>query len=492
MYKVLLVFTNIRTLIQYIYPTEFGALAAYLKPRGYDVRVLVINRLREIEKIPTALAAQQPDLVGFTGISAQFPYVRRCIELTRRWNKDVPILAGGKHATLYPEDYLNLPEVQGVCVGEGELTFLEILAAMRQGKSPKGVAGYWYKEDDRIIAGPTRAFIENHDDLPYMDREIVDYQEILDKNSNTVTTIMGRGCPYDCTFCSNHRLRLRNEGAYVRNRSVMNLLGDLEQLSRHYKFNYLYYRDDTFTWDRDWTMEYCREYPKHFSYPFEILTRADCLDRELLQALVAAGCANIWLGLDSGNDHIRENVLRKNISVEQMIRMTDEMIDLGITPTITNMVGLPYETPESFMDTVRANRRIHHRVVALSQGTGTGPKIFTFSPFPGTLLYETARQEGWLKPIWFGFRVYRDSQIEMPGFPHRQVIKAQQRFRYLVYKDRFPLRAFFFLIFDDYRVQRLMSFIPREPFYWIMRKFRGILSIISSRPAWSSGGEAKR
>ncbi len=476
--KVLLVFTNIRTLIQEIYPTEFGALAAWLKPLGHDVRVLVINKARRIREIRRELDRFQPDVVGFTGISAQFPYVKRCIELTRSWRPDIPIIAGGKHATLCPEDYLALPQVDAVCVGEGERSFQEYLEALAAGRGPEGIPGWWYRRDGRIVPGPRREFIEDHDSIPYMDRTIVDYQRCIDANSQTVMTIMSRGCLWDCTFCSNARLRARGVGKYVRNRSVENLLGDIEQLSRRYRFSYLYFRDDTFTWDREWTVEWCREYPKHFRYPFEILTRADCLDEELLRLLADAGCANIWLGLDSGNQHIRENVLRKKVSLEEMIRITDAMLDVGITPTITNMVGLPYETWDTYRETVEANRRIHSRVVAISQGTGTGPKVFTFSPFPGTELYELCEREGWLKPIWYGFRVYKDSQIDMPGFSNREARRARQIFRYLVYKDRFPVRALMFLVFDNDLVQTLMGLIPRRPFYAAMRLIKRVFSRI--------------
>jgi radical SAM superfamily enzyme YgiQ (UPF0313 family) len=474
--KVLLVFTNIRTLIQQIYPTEFGALVAWLKPRGHDIEVVVVNRESQIRNIKKVMDSFKPDLVGFTGISAQFPYVKRCIELTRRWDKKISILAGGKHATLRPEDYLALPEVEAVCVGEGEIAFEEFLKARSEGRGPEGIPGWWYHKDGVIIQGPKVTFIEDHDSLPYMDRGIIDYQENIDTNSQTVTTIMGRGCPWSCTFCSNARLRERGTGTYTRNRSVPNLLGDIEQLSRKYRFSYLYFRDDTFTWDRQWAAQWCEEYPKNFSYPFEILTRSDCLDDDLLKMLADAGCANIWLGLDSGNAHIREKVLRKKVSVDKMTQMTDRMLELGITPTITNMVGLPYETEETIMDSVRANRRIHHRVVAMSQGTGTGPKVFTFSPFPGTELYELSEKEGWLKPIWYGFRVYRDSQNDMPQFSNRQARRAQQRFRYLVYKERFPWRALMFLIFDNHKVQAIAGFIPRRPFYWAMRFLRKALA----------------
>ncbi|MCC6159273.1 MAG: B12-binding domain-containing radical SAM protein [Deltaproteobacteria bacterium] len=452
--RILLVFPNLDTLMPNVFPTDLGALSAYLKQFGYETRIHIVNTHRLLREFQDELRAFEPDVVGITGIGSQALYMKELATASKAWRRDVPVICGGKNASIAPDTLINYKDIDVVCVGEGEYAFRDYLQALNDGADPTGIKNLWFRTDGEPIKNPCRSFVKDLDSLPFWDYDAVDYQAMIDFNYRWVMLLAGRGCPGICTFCGVPPQAHLGEGEFCRLRSVEHVLGEIEMLERKYKFDHIYFRDDTFTWNRQWAMEWAEKYAAKFAYPYEILTRADCLDHELMDALKASNCAVIWLGADSGNDYIRNEILKKGCSNERLIEVCDYLHEIGIRPHLTNMVGLPHETPEMHRETIELNRRVYSRRATVSPGTGPSPMIFVFSPFPGSSLWEMSAKEGWLRGHWRGFRTYRESVIDMPQFPAKDVRRAQRKFRYEVYRTSHPVWAWFLRIADSGLVQK--------------------------------------
>lgn len=461
--KVLLIFPNIRTLIPFVYSFAIGSLSAILKRHHHQVFSFSVNRLKDIDKISKVLKEYNPDIVGLTGISSQFPYVVRMAALVKQW-KSIPVICGGAHATLSPDDFIRLDTVDGVLLGEGDEAFLEYIEAVKDGRNYVNTKNFWFKKSDEIIKNECREFIQDLDSLPYVDREVFDHQKLINFNNYTLYMLAGRGCPYQCRFCSVPYLGKRGGNKFARVRSVEHVLDEVRLMSQRYKFKHIYFRDDTFTWNKEWALEFCEKYSKAFKYPFDILTRADCLDRQTMSSLKQARCHCVWIGVDSGNRYIRNELLKKDISNEKIVETCAYLQSLGIKALLTNMVGLPYETAEKFRETIELNKEIYSSRAIVSLGSGTGPKIFVFSPFPGTDVYGLCEKEGWVNPMKYGFRVYQESVINMPSFPKEEVLSFKRKFRYLVYKDNHPFKALFFKTYDSRLGQAIVKLIPKPIF----------------------------
>jgi len=292
----------------------------------------------------------------------------------------------------------------------------------------------------------------------------VDYQRVLDLSGGTLVTVVGRGyCPFQCGFCVNPALRNFAPGKWIRNNSVDYVLADFEQLSAQYDFRSINLRDDNIGYSRNWVLEFCEKYPKKFGWPFDCFSRCDTLDDEMIKALKQAGCQHVYLGLESGNDKIRNAILGKNTDKEDMVRIIDRLNEMGIKAVVSNMIGLPHETPDDFADTIALNKRIHRHQVVFSMAYGAAPKLFIYSPFPGTKMYDECVREGWLKNIPDMHRIYRESYIDMPQFPRREIYQWFSRFRYEVYKERHPVFAVLFRIYDTRAVR---FFTERLPVRW--------------------------
>lgn len=461
--RILFVFTNIGTFIPYAYSFAIGLLSAILKKHNHKVYVFSVNNSKDIHKLATILKTYNPDVAAFTGISSQFLYIAQMTRLVKQW-KNIPVICGGTHATLFPDDFINLESVDGIVVGEGEEAFLEYLEALQYGRNYFNILNFWFRQGGKIIKNESRDFVQNLDSLPYVDREISDHQKLINLTNFTIFMLAGRGCPSNCTFCSVPYLKEKGKGEFVRLRSVGNVLGEIKLVSQRYNFKHIYFRDDTFTWNKEWATEFCENYPKFFKYPFDILTRADRLDIEMMDNLKKAGCNCIWIGLESGNPDIRNNVLKKEITNEKILETCSYLQSIGIKPLMTNMVGLPFETRENFQETVELNKQIHSSEIVVSLASGTGPKIFVFSPFPGTGLYSLCKKEGWLYPMKYGFKAYQESVIDMPNFSRKEVYSLRRKFRYLVYKDNHPFKAFMFRIYDSILGQALIKLVPKTMF----------------------------
>ena len=448
--KILLVFTNLSSLLpQQIFPYDIGALSAFLKQNGYQPDTHIINRKSQLNEFKSVLEERNPDLVGFTGVYCEFRHVSKLAAKVKSW-KNVQVLMGGKHATLAPEMVLKDPNIDGVCVGEGEGALLDYMQAIESGSDHRYIENLWFKDNGGIIRNPGREYIQDLDSLPYVDYGIVDLQKYINSNLGVLYMVVGRGgCNGNCIFCGVPPQAKRGKGQFVRRKSVDYYLDELEYLEKKYDFKHIYYRDDFFTGDREWFLEFAEKYPRRFRYTYEFLTRADGLDQEVMDAMKDSHCDCVWLGVDSGNQYIRNEVLKKNLANEILEERAEYLKKLGIKILTTNMIGFPYETPERFKETINLNKRIYANNPTISRAYGLCPSIYVVCPFPGTPLYQMCENKGWLEEIPEDHVAYSDSYLNMPQFTKFQIQIRKFLFRYLILKDTNRLWAIWYLIRDS-------------------------------------------
>ncbi len=459
--KILLVSSNLLSQFPRCFPNATACLSAFLKQENFDVKMIHLHSKRDMKKLPKAIAKYNPDIAGCSTMTCEAPLVPAITKMLKD-HKDIPVLCGGIHAIIDPQSLLDIPWVDAVCRGEGEMAMLDYLKKYQQGKDVTDTPSFWFKDNGRVIKNPTRPFIKDLDSLPYPDRAQADQQKVIQANNNTLNILLGRGCNWTCRFCCNRDIAKTNTGVYVRNRSVAGAIGELKILAKTFYFNNVTIRDDNFPWDKNWALEFCEQYPKHLDQQFEIFARVDCLDKEIIDGLKAAGCYSVFIGLDSGNDFIRNEVLHKKQNNQELMKVCGYMKSIDLQPVISNIVGLPYETPQMHLDTLRINKQLYKDKVFFSPSFGATPKIWVFDPWPGTELYGICKKEGWMKSHERKHKVYRQSSLNMPQFSPKEIDRLYRRFRYDVYKDNFPFHAWLFRIYDTRLVEEIMELIPLD------------------------------
>lgn len=362
-------------------------LSGYLKQHGHQTDLMDFTWTNNINNCIKKIRQSKPDIIGFTSTTMDFDF---CVKVANeiKNNFDIPIVFGGVHPTMAPEETINKKSIDMVCIGEGELALAELLERMENGgEYIENIKNFWFKKKGKIIKNPVRPLIENLDVLS-CDRELFDYKKYLKARGYIVDIYAGRGCPYKCAYCINHALQklYDGKGRYVRLRSVGNIILEIQELKKKYNVKAIAFPDDTFTYNKRWLKEFCTEYAKIIKLHFSCNGRVENIDLELCQILKDAGCNSIMFGVESGSEKIRREILRRLISDEMIISAFKHTKNVGIKTFSYNMIGVPYETAKDIKKTIELNKKIEPDEVQCT----------IFYPFPGTDLLDLCEENGWI------------------------------------------------------------------------------------------------
>ncbi len=233
---------------------QFGIsyIASFLKHHGHEIKLVVLTKRSDLDALDHVVKKFLPSLVCFTSVCSEHKFISGIAEHIKSSHPEIYLLAGGPHISLNPEDCLSYP-FDALCIGEGEEATLELIDQLEQKKSPSNIRNLWIKSEGKVEKNPTRPFLEVLDSLPFPDREM--WQEWINDRHSAWPILLGRGCPFECTYCCNHALRKLAEGKYVRNRSVDNVLRELKEITdKHKDVKKVYFEIETFGVNIDWAI----------------------------------------------------------------------------------------------------------------------------------------------------------------------------------------------------------------------------------------------
>jgi anaerobic magnesium-protoporphyrin IX monomethyl ester cyclase len=426
-----------------------ASLSAVLKEKGHQTDLLAVDRVLP-SMIASKLASFAPELIGVTSTTDQFPLAGKLIAFISG-TVPVSIVLGGIHPTVCPEESIALPGVRAVCIGEGEGAILDIIQRLGEGRNLDPIPNLWVRRPDgSVLRNEVRPLIEDLDTLPFPDRDLFPYRSILRNRGCGLEVMASRGCPFPCSFCSSHKLQelYRGKGKFVRYRSVKNVIEEIRtQMHRFPEATTVTFHDDTFNLNKDYLRELGTTYAKEVRLPFRCNLRADLLDEETMALLKEANCGSVWIGVEAGNDQVRNQVLQKKLSRDHLVRAFELARGAGIKTRAFNMIGSPGETREQILETIRLNQRLAPDEI---------PTPAIFRPYPGTLLYDYCAQKGWISQRTT--QGYGDSSIlNQPSISARQLNYLQEVFPYLVRQTRMlPL----FKALAHLRVRRAYAHLP--------------------------------
>ena len=399
-----------------------------------------------------ALMAFRPDVVGFSVMSVNMKIALTLARSVRRLRPEALVLFGGIHPTIAPGETLDEDAVDAVCIGEGEESLVELLAALDGGREHTSIAGLWVKSNGRVFRNPVRPLIQDIDRLPFPDRAALS-PERLQAELYGVNILSSRGCPFPCAYCQNEFLMdlYRGRGPFVRYRSLENLFAEIDEVIRTCHPSRLSFSDESFTLNARRLEDFCREYPKRYSLPFLCQTRPDLVDETTMRRLREAGCDFVNMAVEAGNPAIRNDVLRRNISDEQIVQAFALARRHGLRSGSFNMIGLPGETLATVWDTINLNAVIQPDRIMCT----------VYMPFKGTALGEKCLEEGWLEhPVDDSEVYYTEVTIRHPAIPARTLLGYQGFFDYYV---RLPKRLHRFVHALRYLYQLLPPATHRLP-----------------------------
>lgn len=363
-------------------------LAAPLIEEGFTVKIIdmVAENMTEEDLIPI-MRREAPYIVGITATTRSYFCTMKIANLLKKVNPATTVVLGGSHATARPVESLKeTPAVDIVVFREGDHSFLEIAKAVDKESPLKPIKGIFYRRKKSIKMTSPRPFIKNLDTLPLPATYLVPLSPYT-----YYPLSGGRGCPGRCIFCASGYLSDYTH----RSRSVQNILGELTYAHEELGQTSFFFTDDTFNIQKERTLQICKAIKKeNLDIQWYCEARVDNITKDVLENMRDAGCTKVLFGIESGSQKIL-NSIKKGITVQHVKKAVTALVDVGIPHLLCSfMIGHPEDTVE----TVRESFDLARFIAALPDKRGSKTQIeisFTVTiPFPGTYLYENARELG--------------------------------------------------------------------------------------------------
>lgn len=373
-------------------------VAAPLLEAGLSVRLIDTGTCRDWQ------AALREELTASTvcaGVTVMTGHqIRGALEFARavRAVRPVPVVWGGLHPSLLPEQTMEHPDVDMVLAGEGEVRFLELVRRLQRGDALDTLPGLFFRRDGQVVATPPVGAFLDMNGLPMPAYDLIDTSHYVARppafaphRQRCIDLNTDRGCPSQCRFCYNLRF---NRGRW-RAMKAERVLAAIEHVVGRYGLDAVNFVADNFFVDPRRTRAICQgivDRGLDISWHSDI--RIDSFlryDDELLRLMKASGCTTLTFGVESGSPRVLEQI-RKDITVEQVVRADERARRFGFHPHYHFMVGFPDETARDVRHTLRLIARLGRSGRAVIHG----PSMFM--PYPGTPLFDRCLELGYQPP----------------------------------------------------------------------------------------------
>jgi len=383
-------------------PLGLGYIAATLREAGHFIDVLDINAHRySKEAVSGFLEEKNPDLIMTGGIITVFKYLQWLTATIGDVHPDVPVVLGGSVSTSIPEITLLTMHADVACIGEGEITTVEVADRIGKGEGLEGVKGIWYKNGDRIIQNEPRPPIRDMDSIPFPAYDLFPTEiyvqnpvgyinrdkwgtgtRISDDVPGSMNINVTRGCPYRCGFCYHDYL-----GPGYRHRSPGHVLREMDFLNERYGVTYFLWADDEAVVNARFIHDFCDlMVSSRRAYQFALAGRVNLMTEKMLNELREAGCNMVGYGIESGSQKILD-AMQKNVTVDQAkraVRLTQKVFG---DADCSFIIGYPGETEGTIRETA-----------AFCKELNLAPEVIFFATaYPGTPLYRIALEQGLIK-----------------------------------------------------------------------------------------------
>jgi radical SAM superfamily enzyme YgiQ (UPF0313 family) len=386
-------------------------LAAVLEAAGYTVGIIdaIGEDLMNIRTSPCGsynlqgLGADEileriPSNTKVIGVSMMFSQEwvehRKFIQEIRQVHPEATIVAGGEHPTALPEYVLkDCPEIDYVVSGEGDLTFLELCHCIFTDRNPQTVSGVTFNDKDfGYVANGLSQRLMNIDEIPRPSWHLLPVENYFIDNW-TMGIAMGRnmpilgtrGCPYQCTFCSNPTMWTTR----YKMRSPQNVVDEIEFMIEEYAANSIDFFDLTAIVKKEWILDYCNEIKKRgidIIWQLPSGTRSEALDTETLQAIYDTGCKYLVYAPESGSQETLD-LIKKKLKLPRLISSVREAVKIGHTVKVNFIIGFPHESFGNIVQTIWCTLKFAWIGV-------DDCNIAIFTPYPGSEIYNDLRKKG--------------------------------------------------------------------------------------------------
>ncbi|MBI4177973.1 radical SAM protein [bacterium] len=362
-------------------PLGVLSIASYLESKGYRVGIVDVHAERLDEKeVAERVARARPRFVGIAVLTNMSIPAHAIARIVKREVPDCTVVVGGVHAEAMPERMLRNSAVDLVVRGDGEDAMWEILS----GKPITDILGLSYREGMTVRHNPPRPVEMNLDKFPFPAYHLIDFDNYFPaagsyRNLPAINMLMTRGCPGQCTFCNSAFTTLRW-------RSPERVVEQIKMLRYEHGIRQVMFYDDTFTVAKQVVLRFCKKMVEDkVDVTWTAYVRGDCFNDEMAAAMKAAGCHQVLMGIETGDEEIMK-VIQKPINKERYHKAVKTAHDNGLEVRASFIIGNVGETFETMRATLNFAIELDVDIFQLNINT----------PYPGTQLYSYADPRGML------------------------------------------------------------------------------------------------
>jgi len=379
-------------------PNGLLAIAALPDKAGYSVKIIDLKIDKNWRNTLRDAIGPKTLCVGISCSTGRM--IASALSIAREVRsirKDLPIVWGGPHPTLSPDQTLSHPLVDCIVINEGDKVFMELVDALGGRKMLSDVMGIGYKEGGRVRLNARAPLVKNLEELPEFPYHLIDvtrYSSLTIDGLPSIDIITSRGCPYDCAFCSTPV----TSGRSWRPLPIKRVIDNIKFLKAKYDIKTFYFVDDNFMVDLkrletflDTLKEECLDI--YWGTQGVRIDTINMMSSELLDKIEASGCKELSIGVESANPEILKSI-NKKIDIEDVYMANEKLAGRNFAIKFNMIIGFPAETMESIKKTVSLAVELNRK----NKNTWFPFNIFT--PFPGTALFD--------KSLLLGFRAPHD------------------------------------------------------------------------------------
>lgn len=394
-----------------------------------------------INDFRSAVKDFSPDIIAVSCTETTFLRGLKIIDETR--DLGVKNMFGGVFPTFAPELVMQYPNVDMLCVGEGENAIIDLANSISNKDSYSNITNLWIRQDDGTIIKNSVSRPVDINGVPAISdiglfAEQRFYRPMGGKIRRLLPVETHRGCPYTCSFCNSPgQNRLYGDGdffkgmSFFRKKSMDLVKEEIENHIKKYNVEYIYFWADTFlAWNDQEFDEFIKMYSQ-IKLPYWCQTRIETVGEEKFRKMKDVGLDRITFGLEHGNEDFRRDVVKREYSNEDAVEKIKIVEKLGITFSINNIIGFPDETRELAFDTIELNRQFN------SDNTSCSILV----PFHGTELHDLCVKKGYLDPnVICAVSNSGESLLNMPQWDKKDITRLRDVFAmYIKFpKNRWP------------------------------------------------------
>lgn len=344
-------------------PLYLVYLAGAAREVGFDASIYdAMTKFASYENIELAIKKYRPNVIGISAITSTIQETLKVLKIAKKVNPQIKTILGGVHPTFMYEEILGNEENQNIVDiivrGEGEETLKELLPALANDINLQSIRGLAYLNDNKdLIVTPDRPLIENIDDLA-LAHDLLhwdDYKYFILGDSRLGAISSSRGCENECTFCSQQKFWHKT----WRPRSPESLLSEIRLLHEQHKVNTILITDEYPTKSRErWERFLDLLIGQEFKINILMETRADDIirDKDILHKYRKAGIIHIYVGIETADQSVLDNHLKKGITLQQAKEALDLLRQHDIITETSFILGMPWDTPETIEHTKQTAR----------------------------------------------------------------------------------------------------------------------------------------